>query len=322
MVPTKYTVKVDEDKAGERIDRLLASSLAELSRSRLKVLIESGHVSRDGVPLTDPSAKSRAGEVYIVQVPPPAPAEPVAQDIPLEVVFEDEHLIVVEKPVGLVVHPAAGHADGTLVNALLHHCAGDLSGIGGVTRPGIVHRLDKDTSGLIVAAKNDAAHQDLSEQFAAHTIERAYKALVWGVPSKMSGKLDGNIGRSPRNRKKMAIVRRGGKPAVTRYKVLKKFGELVSLVECRLETGRTHQIRVHMASIGHPVVGDPLYGGGSRRMPASVSSDIQQVLQDVKGQALHAFILGFSHPGTQERMSFKSIKLNNINKLCEKLDEM
>jgi len=321
MVATTYTVEVDKDKAGDRVDRLLAAALPDLSRSRIKALIEGGCVTRDGGPFTEPSAKSRRGDIYRVDVPAPTPAEPMAQDIPLDVVFEDEHLIVIEKPAGLVVHPAAGHAEGTLVNALLHHCVGSLSGIGGVTRPGIVHRLDKDTSGLLVAAKDDITHQGLSQQFAAHDIERVYQALVWGVPSKRSGAIGGNIGRSPRNRKKMAIVRRGGKPALTHYQTVRTYRNLVSLVECRLETGRTHQIRVHMASIGHPLVGDPLYGGGRRKI-AGPDAGALALLDQIKGQALHAYIIGFRHPVTQDVLRFESVYKNKINTLLNELEQI
>ncbi|MEK9752233.1 MAG: RluA family pseudouridine synthase [Rhodospirillaceae bacterium] len=314
---SKYTVRADQDKAGGRVDRLLADAVAHLSRSRIQALMASGHVrGADGTALTDPAAKVRAGEVYTVTEPPPLPAEPEAQEIALDVVFEDAHLIVIDKPAGLVVHPAAGHGEGTLVNALLYHCRGRLSGIGGVTRPGIVHRLDKDTSGLIVVAKDDVTHQGLAAQFARHDIERAYKTMVWGVPSPARGTVEGNIGRSPTNRKKMAIVKRGGKPAVTHYATETVFAPVAALVECRLETGRTHQIRVHMASIGHPVVGDPLYGGGPGRLKAGADPRLRQFVHELNGQLLHAYLLGFSHPVTGKLLSFKSNKFNKINEMC------
>jgi 23S rRNA pseudouridine1911/1915/1917 synthase len=320
---TTYTVKVDQDKAGKRLDRLLADALPVLSRSRIKALMEGGHVmNANGAASTNPAAKTRAGEVFTINEPPPIPATPQAQNIPLDVVFEDAHLIVIDKPAGLVVHPAGGHWDGTLVNALLHHCRGQLSGIGGVTRPGIVHRLDKDTSGLLVAAKDDITHRGLAEQFAAHNIERAYKALVWGAPRPLKGSIAGNIGRAARDRKKMAIVKRGGKPAVTHYQVKKTFGTLAALVECRLETGRTHQIRVHMTSIGHPIIGDPVYGGGMRRCPSTVSQEIRLALQGAGRQLLHAYALGFSHPIGGRALSFKSIKHNEINDVSTILEEM
>jgi len=319
----RYTVKVPAEAAGARLDRVLADALPALSRTRVRALMEAGRVTgADGRALTNPARKAAAGAVYTVSEPPPAPAEPEPQDIALDVVYEDEHLIVIDKPAGLVVHPAAGHADGTLVNALLHHCAGQLAGIGGVTRPGIVHRLDKDTSGLLVAAKTDQAHQHLSAQFAEHSIERAYKALVWGVPSPAAGTVTGNIGRSPRNRKKMAVVKRGGKPATTHYRVLRRFGALASLVECRLETGRTHQIRVHMASISHPVMGDPVYGGGPRRCPADAPECLRPALQESEAQLLHAVLLGFDHPSGKGHVRFESNKYNKIKYIMACLDAM
>lgn len=313
-----YTVSADKDKAGRRIDRLLADALEHLSRNRIQALMAAGHVhDAGGVALRDPSAKARPGATYTVHEPPPTPAEPAPQAIALDVVYEDAHLIVVDKPAGLVVHPAAGHADGTLVNALLHHCRGGLSGIGGVTRPGIVHRLDKDTSGLLVAAKDDATHQGLAAQFAAHDIERAYKAVVWGVPRPEAGTVRGNIGRSPVNRKKMAIVRHGGKPAVTHFRTERGFGTLAALVECRLETGRTHQIRVHMASIGHAVIGDPVYGGGVSRCPSGMDPRARLFVHELDGQLLHAYLLGFRHPITQEALRLESNKMNKIKDMCD-----
>ena len=300
-----YTVTVPQDKAGTRLDKLLAEALPELSRSRLKQLIAAGCVTGRGVgAANDPSRKVRAEDVYSVVVPAPVPAEPEAQAIPLDVVYEDEHLIVIDKPSGLVVHPAAGHADGTLVNALLAHCGDSLSGIGGVGRPGIVHRLDKDTSGLMVVAKSDAAHRGLAAQFHDHDLQRAYYAVVWGVPSPREGEITGNIGRSPANRKKMAVLRRGGKPALTRYRVLKTAGRVVSLVRCDLATGRTHQIRVHMAHIGHPVVGDPLYGGGRSRI-RRLGEAAQTAVGDLNSQALHAFLIEFTHPISGEIVRFE-----------------
>lgn len=319
---TTYTVPIDDDKAGARLDKVLAEAVGPLSRSRVQALMAEGCVTRDGKPVDNPSAKARSGDVFVIQVPAPAPAAPVPQDIPLDVVYEDAHLIVVDKPAGLVVHPAAGHGDGTLVNALLHHCEGSLSGVGGVTRPGIVHRLDKDTSGLIVAAKDDAAHQGLARQFADHSIERAYRAVVWGRPRQRTGTVEGLIGRSPRNRKKMAVLKRGGKFARTHFRILDDLSGALSLVECRLETGRTHQIRVHMASLGHAVVGDPLYGGGQRKLPASADPVIQTALANVEGQILHAYLLGFSHPVTGDVSSFVSNKFNKIMNLFHNFDEI
>lgn len=300
--PDTYSVPVAADKAGARLDRLLADALPALSRSRLKALIEAGHVAADGRAVDDPARKAKAGEIYVVRVPPPTVAEPAAQAMDLNVVYEDDDLIVIDKPVGLVVHPAPGNPDRTLVNALLAHCGPSLTGVGGVGRPGIVHRLDKDTSGLMVVAKTDAAHRGLAAQFAAHSIERAYLAVVWGVPRPREGRIEGNIGRSPRNRKKMAVLKRGGRTAATRYKVIEALGDTASLVECRLETGRTHQIRVHMAYIGHSVVGDPLYGK-SRRNRAK--DDLAQYLSTQNTQLLHAYLIGFQHPRTGKTLRFE-----------------
>ncbi len=311
---TTYTVPVSKDKAGLRLDRHLADAIDGLSRSRIQALIAKGLVAVDGAPATDASARVRAGQTFKVHVPAAVPARPRAQAIPLDVVYEDDELIVVDKAAGLVVHPAAGHADGTLVNALLAHCEGSLSGIGGVTRPGIVHRLDKDTSGLMVAAKTDRAHLDLSEQFAAHSLERGYRALVWGQPSPPSGEVSGNVGRSPANRKKMAVLRRGGKPALTKYRTLETVGRRASLVECRLSTGRTHQIRVHMADIGCPVIGDPVYGGGARARLKGAGPDILQEFTRFHSQALHAYLLGFKHPLSGKKLRFES-KLPNYFKI-------
>ena len=313
-----YTVAVPRHKAGTRLDRLLADAVPALSRSRLKGLIEGGRVFlRAGGRLTDPAYRVKAGQTLVVAVPAPAPARPAPQGMDLAVAYEDAHVIVIDKPAGLVVHPAAGHADGTLVNALLAHCGGSLSGIGGVSRPGIVHRLDKDTSGLLVAAKTDAAHRGLAAQFAAHTVRRSYRAVVWGVPRPGHGEIVGNIGRSPANRKKMAVVASGGKPALTRYRVVRAVGTEAALVECRLATGRTHQIRVHMAGLGHAVVGDPLYGGGARRRPASAA---RAAVAALNRQALHAYILGFTHPNEGEGLRFTSELPNDINDVLRILD--
>ncbi len=309
--PLTYTVAVGPDKAGQRLDRVLADALPELSRSRLKGLIDDGAVRLDGTPMTTPSAKVRAGEAYLVDVPPAAPAEPEAQAIPLAVIYEDDHLIVIDKPPGLVVHPAAGNPDGTLVNALLAHCGDGLKGIGGVRRPGIVHRLDKDTSGLMVAAKTEAAQAGLAAQFAAHSLERAYRAVVWGTPAPREGTLDGPIGRSPRNRKKMAVVARAGKPALTRYRTERPLGLHAALLECRLATGRTHQIRVHLNHAGHPLVGDPLYG----RRPRGLPSGLAAAERGIGRQALHAYLIGFIHPETGEKIRFEVDLPNDINEL-------
>ncbi|MBF0563477.1 MAG: RluA family pseudouridine synthase [Alphaproteobacteria bacterium] len=299
-------VSVGPEQAGARLDKWLALSLPALSRSRLKTLIEQGRVLIDTAVVTDPACRVRAGQSVQVAVPEAEPAQPQAQTIGLTVVYEDESLIVIDKPAGMVVHPAPGNPDATLVNALLAHCGGGLSGIGGVRRPGIVHRIDKDTSGLIVVAKTDAAHQGLATQFADHSIERAYLAVVWGVPRRSLGVIEGRIGRNATDRKKMAVVTRDGKMALTRYRVLRSFGDSASLVECRLGTGRTHQIRVHMTSIGHPLIGDSTYGGGRGRRPARASTPLHAVLTAFPRQALHAFVIGFIHPGTGESLRFES----------------
>lgn len=286
---------------GERLDKALALA-CDLSRERIKALIAEGRIRLDGVPANQASTKTSAGARFRIEIPAPAPAQAAPQDIPLTIVFEDEHLIVVDKPAGLVVHPAAGNPDGTLVNALLHHCSGQLSGIGGVARPGIVHRIDKDTSGLLVVAKSDAAHEGLARQFADHSIERAYLAVCNGYPQPPSGTIEGRIGRSDSNRKKMAPLPKDssrGKHAVTRYKTLERL-QGCALIECRLETGRTHQVRVHLASIGHALLGDPLYG--------RANSQVRPILQRLQfhRQALHAAVLGFVHPVTGEKLCFNS----------------
>ena len=324
---TTYTVPVPEDKAGTRLDRWLAEAGTGLSRSQLQRLIEAGRVTPAGAgaaprPLSDAARRVRPGEVFAVSVPPPAPATPAAEAIALSVLYEDDDLIVIDKPAGLVVHPAAGHAGGTLVNALLAHCAGSLSGIGGVSRPGIVHRLDKDTSGVMVAAKNDAAHHSLARQFHDHDLERAYYAVVWGVPSPRRGEIAGNIGRSPANRKKMAVVERGGKSALTRYQVIRPIGTAASLVRCDLATGRTHQIRVHLAQRGHPVVGDPLYGGGVRHRLRGAPEAVRLRLAAQDSQLLHAFLIGFRHPKTGELLRFESEIPFEINELIGELDRV
>lgn len=276
---------------------MLASAWPDLSRSRLKQLIEAGAVSAGGAVLDNAAGKVKAGAVLELRLPAAVRAEPEGEAIPLNIVFEDQHLIVIDKQAGLVVHPAAGNRDGTLVNALIAHCGDSLRGIGGELRPGIVHRIDKDTTGLMVAAKTEKAHTSLGKQFAAHAIERVYKALVWGVPRERAGVIEGAIGRSPLNRQKMAVLRVGGKPARTHYKVIETFGLTAALVECRLETGRTHQVRVHMAHIGHPLIGDPVYGR-PRTIPG--------VILALQRQALHAAVLGFQHPATHKIMRFES----------------
>ncbi len=291
--------RIADSANGWRLDRALADAIPTLSRERIKALIAGGKVTNAaGNAMRDPSAKAAAGMAFAIEIPLPEPAHNEAQDIPLVVVFEDEHLIVIDKPAGLVVHPAAGNADGTLVNALLHHCGGSLSGIGGVARPGIVHRIDKDTSGLMVAAKTDRAHEGLAKQFAAHSIDRRYQAIVGGRPAPPAGTVDAPLARSPSNRKKIAIVA-GGKRAVTHYRTLELLRD-AALVECRLETGRTHQVRVHMASIGHALLGDPVYG-----RPRDAQRAVLKRLEFHR-QALHAAHLGFRHPITSATLAFDS----------------
>ena len=307
----RQAAAADAEK-GWRLDRFLAMKLTDLSRSRLQSLIEAGAVSQGGRTIRDANHRIKPGETYEIAVPPPVPAEPVGQDIPLTVVYEDDDLIVIDKPVGLVVHPAAGNLDGTLVNALIAHCGGSLAGVGGVARPGIVHRLDKDTSGLLVAAKNERAMRSLAKQFAAHTIERAYHAVVWGCPRIGEGRIETQIGRNPFDRKRMGVLRGGGKEARTRYKVIERFGPrerpFASLIECRLETGRTHQIRVHLAHLGHPLIGDATYGRS--RQPPRPKTPAEEQAYGAAGefprQALHAFLLGFKHPSLHKNLRFES----------------
>jgi 23S rRNA pseudouridine1911/1915/1917 synthase len=300
--------RIAEDAEGWRLDRALAAAVPALSRERLKALISSGAVTGPTGLVRDPAAKAVAG-AYDIAVPAPKPAHNEAQDIALDIVHEDEHLLVVDKPAGMVVHPAAGNFDGTLVNALLHHCAGRLSGIGGVARPGIVHRIDKDTSGLLVVAKTDVAHEGLAAQFARHSIERRYLAIASGIPIPPAGTIDAPLARSASNRKKIAVVAANrGKRAVTRYRIVAPLRD-AALVECRLETGRTHQVRVHMAAIGHPLLGDPVYGraGGRHR-------ELLKRL-DFHRQALHAAALGFVHPVSKENLSFESALPSDIQEL-------
>jgi 23S rRNA pseudouridine1911/1915/1917 synthase len=300
--------RIADEAAGWRLDRALAAAVPTLSRERLKALISSGAVEGPAGLVRDPAVKAKAGD-YAVTVPAPRAAHNEAQEIALEIVFEDEHLLVVDKPAGMVVHPAAGNLDGTLVNALLHHCAGRLSGIGGVARPGIVHRIDKDTSGLLVVAKTDVAHEGLAAQFARHSIDRRYLAIVAGRPNPASGTIDAPLARSAANRKKMAVTGEGrGKRAVTHYRIVTLLRD-AALVECRLETGRTHQVRVHLASIGHPLLGDPAYG-----RPRKGHGELLKRL-NFQRQALHAAQLGFVHPVSKENLSFKSALPSDIQEL-------
>jgi 23S rRNA pseudouridine1911/1915/1917 synthase len=326
--PDTRILDVGETQAGERLDRVLARGFPDLSRSRIQALIREGRVRAGGTAARDPSLKVAAGARIALEVPPAAPAEPQAEAIALSVAYEDDALIVIDKPAGLVVHPAAGHESGTLVNALIAHCGASLSGIGGVKRPGIVHRLDKDTSGLLVVAKTDRAHQRLSAQFADHgrsgPLERAYLALVWGVPEPARGTIDLAIARSPQNREKMAAVRsERGRHARTHYAVEEAYGpnkeRVVSLLRCRLETGRTHQIRVHMAEIGHPLLGDATYGAGFKTKAARLSPEAREALDSLGRQALHAAVLGFEHPVTGELLRFESAPPPALQRLIDGL---
>ena len=313
MIDRNHTVHIAAGSQGERLDRVLAAETG-LSRSRLKALILAGEVTIDGRTVGDPGQRVNAGATVTVKVPPPEPAEPAAEDIPLSILHEDDALIVVDKPKGLVVHPAAGNRTGTLVNALIAHCGESLSGIGGVARPGIVHRLDKDTTGLLVVAKTDAAHKALSAQFADHgrsgPLARSYLAFVWGAPARPKGTISAPIDRHPRAREKMA-VRAGGREAITHWELLERYpgadGKPVAgLIACRLETGRTHQIRVHLAHIGHPLLGDGVYGPGFKSKSAQLAPDAAEALATLGRQALHAHMLGFEHPETGQYLEFKS----------------
>jgi 23S rRNA pseudouridine1911/1915/1917 synthase len=316
---SSITVTVGGADAGARLDAWLAGALEDVSRSRVKQLIKDGCVTSGGAAVCDPALAVRAGQAFAVSIPAAVPAAPAGQAIPLAVVYEDDWLICVNKPAGMVVHPAPGNSDRTLVNALIAHCGGSLSGIGGVLRPGIVHRLDKDTSGLMVAAKNDKAHRHLARQFADHSIERIYRALVWGVPRPLKGEIEGNVGRHPTHRTKMAVVTDGGKHARTYYQVERRFADAVSLVSCRLATGRTHQIRVHMAHRGNPVVGDRVYGR-QRNLPGQgADSAAAAAIRGFGRQALHAAVLGFEHPGTGERVRFECDLPDDIRDLVATL---
>ncbi len=328
------------EAAGERLDRALAAAVPDLSRTRIQALVRGGKVTIAGRLADDPGKKVVGGETVGIEIPPPEPALPEAENIPLQIVYEDDELIVIDKPAGLVVHQGAGNWTGTLVNALLHHCKGSLSGIGGVERPGIVHRLDKDTSGLLVAAKNDKAHRHLANQFADHgrtgALERAYFALVWGVPNRPHATVDAPIDRDPRHREKMHVSKPGkGREAITHWELIESFGglprnatggspkaPLVSLIRCTLETGRTHQIRVHMAHIGHPVLGDPLYGTGYKTKAVHLSELARNRLLTLDRQALHAAHLAFQHPVSGEILSFDSDLPDDLRQLVESLQTL
>ncbi len=308
------TVTVEGDEGSTRLDRVLAVRSPGLSRSRLKALILAGQVSIAAAPVRDPAYHVKAGDTITIDVPPAAPAEPEGEDIPLDIVFEDDDIIVIDKPKNLVVHPAAGHETGTLVNALIAHCGASLSGIGGVRRPGIVHRLDKDTTGLMVVAKNDRAHQSLSAQFADHgrtgEMRRGYMAFAWGAPNRKTGTIDQPIDRHPYTREKMA-VRQGGRDAVTHWETMETFTgrdgkPVASLLACQLETGRTHQIRVHLAHLGHPLMGDDVYGAGFKTKARQLGPHSQAALTALGRQALHAYLLVLEHPATGEILHWES----------------
>ncbi|MGE5538070.1 MAG: RluA family pseudouridine synthase [Gemmatimonas sp.] len=316
--------EVAATSGGERLDQLVARG-AGLSRTRAKALIEAGHVSAGGATIRDANYRVKQGQSFVVAVPEPEDAAPRAEPIALNVLYEDEDLLVIDKPAGLVVHPAPGHRGGTLVNALLAHCGASLSGIGGVRRPGIVHRLDKDTSGLMVVAKNDAAHADLSQQFAIREAGRTYLAAVYGAPRTRTGAIEGAIGRDPRHRQKMAVVTRGGKPARTTYRVVEVFGPraapLASLVECKLATGRTHQVRVHLAHLGHPLIGDPVYAR-ARASRVRGFGDAAPAIAGFPRQALHAAELTFRHPKTAKNLTFRSKLPHDIKALISALEAL
>jgi 23S rRNA pseudouridine1911/1915/1917 synthase len=310
---------VAEPDAGQRLDKFLADALADISRNRLKSLIEQGQVRVGGQTITEPAYRVKLAQDIILSVPvEPVAARPQGQSIPLNIVYEDDDLIVIDKAAGMVVHPAAGNQDGTLVNALIAHCGNSLSGIGGERRPGIVHRLDKDTTGLLVVAKHDRAHAGLAHLFETRDLERAYLAIAWGTPSPSTGRFTGNIGRSPRDRKKMAVLKRGGRTADTGYQLVTRLANgALSLVECRLSTGRTHQIRVHLADAGHALVGDPVYGGSRRGSRRKLDPALAQIVSSFGRQALHARLLGFAHPVTGEALSFESPVPEDMQALIE-----
>ncbi|NKB48928.1 MAG: RluA family pseudouridine synthase [Alphaproteobacteria bacterium] len=328
------TIAVAEGAAGQRLDAVLADAIDGMSRSRLKSLILDGHLSLDGVALRQPSRKVVAGERFTLIVPDATPAIPQGQDIPLNILHEDEDLIIIDKPAGLVVHPAPGNPDRTLVNALIAHCGPSLTGIGGVRRPGIVHRLDKDTSGVMVAAKSAAAHASLSAQFAERTVDRAYRAIVFGSPNPRAGEIESLIGRSPRNRKKMAVVTRNGKAALTHYQTEQLLGPaeapVASVLTCKLSTGRTHQIRVHLTHLGHPLIGDPVYGRAQNRSQnrprgkrgIAVSPDARAVMAAFPRQALHAFRLGLEHPTSGKRLFFETLLPRDMVTLIDNLESL
>ena len=322
-----FTEPVSPEQKGTRLDKFLSFFLENIhknypiSRNQVQRLIKNGYVTCEETEISDCSFKIKEGDVYLVQIPEPEEAEPMPENIPLDIVFEDNDLLVVNKPAGMTVHPAPGAYHGTLVNALLYHCRNNLSGIGGVKRPGIVHRIDKETSGLLVVAKNDLAHQKLSEQFFDHSIERTYYAVVYGVPNPLEGIVSGNIGRSRFDRKKMALLKTGGKHAVTHYKTLDCFKHSASLVQCNLETGRTHQIRVHLSSIGCSLIGDKLYQQ-NHKTALKFPLEVRRFLDTFPRQALHAATLGFIHPRSGKKMLFQTDYPEDFKELLQVLHNM
>jgi 23S rRNA pseudouridine1911/1915/1917 synthase len=329
MAIRSITAQMNDE--GQRLDRFIAAQVPDLSRSRVRDLIKAGQVSTSGRTIIEPDYRVKPDEIFAIGVPDAVVALPLPEPIPLSVLYEDSQLIVIDKPAGLVVHPAAGNWTGTLVNALIAHCGDSLSGIGGVRRPGIVHRLDKDTSGVMVVAKTDAAHQGLALQFADHgrtgALRREYVALVWGEPRPRKGVIETHLARHPTNRLKMAVTMRDGKHAVTEYRLKRSFAEkgkslggaVASLVECVLKTGRTHQIRVHLAHIGYPVIGDPLYGGGFRSKTRALQEDAQSAIIKMPRQALHAAVLGVLHPISGKPMQFRSELPADMREIIEAL---
>jgi len=316
--PIRITATAEQ--AGQRVDRFLADTLGTVSRSRVKTLIDDGRLRGDIGPITQPAEPVRAGSTYILDLPVPIPATPRPQPIPFPILYEDADLIVLDKPAGLVVHPAPGNLDGTLVNALLAHCGPGLTGIGAERRPGIVHRLDKDTSGVMVVAKTQLANDALTVAFATRDLDRAYTAMVWGLPQPLSGEIEAAIARDKRDRKRMAVADQGGKFALTRYRTMRAWQTSLALLECRLATGRTHQIRVHLASTGHPVVGDPLY---LRRIPAAakaIGQPLRGQLLDFPRQALHAASLGFKHPRSGRPMRFEAALPTDMAALLDDIE--
>lgn len=320
-----YSFAVDDDNAGQRLDRFLSAQCTDISRTRLKNLIVAGEVSLSGDEVTDPSRKLKSGDLIQFKMPEAVDDNPQPENIPLDIVYEDDDLLVINKQVGLVVHPGAGNYSGTLVNALLYHCGDSLSGIGGVKRPGIVHRLDKETSGLMVVAKNDKAHGGLASQLSDRSLSRQYKALVWKIPAK-KGVVDEPVGRHPQNRLKMTVNRRNGREARTHYEVEKNYSDTMAMVNCRLESGRTHQIRVHMAHIGHNLVGDPVYGlqtnaQQSLLRKAGYDDKTQEIVLGFPRQALHAWHIAFIHPETEEKMTFESALPDDLKNIIYVLNQ-